>query len=141
MSATTRLFSASRAAAMSLALGLALASTAMAQQPASAYPVGKDASSSSIREGAIRDAARSKPAAAFTAEQLKTLNDQFKVGRSDAFGDASAPQPLQATGDYRSRVVSTAPAVGGAPDLVGAHGPQDALANQIYAPGSHPAGW
>lgn len=141
MSATTRFFSAGRLAAMSAAFGLALASAAMAQQPISPYAVGQDAGSSSLREGTVRNAARSTPAASVTAEQLRALDDQFKVGRSDAFGEASAPQPLQGMGDYRARVVSTAPVIGETPDLVGAHGPQDTLANQIYTPGSRPAGW
>ena len=140
MSATIRLFSAGRATAISAAFGLALASAAMAQQPISPYAVGQDAGSSSLREGTVRNAARSTPAASFTAEQLRALDNQFKVGRSDAFGEASVPQSLQAMGDSRARVASTAP-VGDAPDLVGAHGPQDALANRIYAPGTRPAGW
>ena len=53
---------------------------------------------------------------------------------------ARAPQP-QTGSTAGSRVVSTVPTVDGRADVVGNHGPQDHLANEIYQPGSRPAGW
>lgn len=35
----------------------------------------------------------------------------------------------------------TAPMAGGSMDVVGAQGPQDDIAREIYRPGSRPAGW
>ena len=55
---------------------------------------------------------------------------------------AYAHAPQSQTGSTAgSRVVSTVPTVDGRADVVGNHGPQDNLANQIYRPGSRPIGW
>jgi hypothetical protein len=74
----------------------------------------------------------------------------------DAFGAYMQNQPIAAARSYfdhstaiaqpqpgttSPRVVSTVPTVDGRTDIVGNHGPQDALANEIYRPGSRPIGW
>lgn len=57
---------------------------------------------------------------------------------TSAYADAPQSQTGNTAG---SRVVSTVPTVDGRADVVGNHGPQDHLANEIYQPGSRPAGW
>ena len=79
------------------------------------------------------------------AAQARPATDAFKTGANTGFGAAQdAPRtpsqinPPQTT----SRVVSTKPIVGGAPDLVGIPGsPQDNLAHEIYVPGNREPGF
>jgi hypothetical protein len=128
---------------MSLAAGLAL-STALAipmSSAAFAQVAGENDAFGSQQQNAALRAAQSARSPALTAEQRGTLNDAFKVGQNDAFGSSRASQPTLSGEDYQSRLASTVPMVAGKRDLVGSGGHQDALANEIYQPGSHPAGW
>ncbi len=82
----------------------------------------------------IRQAAASPPAAPLSTAQSQSLSEQFRLGQNDAFGASTAVRSFQPA--QGSRVASTAPMVGGKPDLVGQGGRQDQLAREIYHPGS-----
>ena len=84
----------------------------------------------------IAQAASSQPAAPLSAGQVAQLNDVFKVGQNDAFGAARSSQLAPVPQGSASRLASMSRTIGGKVDLVGAGGAQDALAAEIYHPGS-----
>lgn len=84
----------------------------------------------------IAQAASSQPAAPLTAAQVAQLNDVFKVGQNDAFGGARSSQLAPVPQATPSRLASMSRTIDGRVDVVGAGGAQDALAVEIYHPGS-----
>ncbi|HET7594832.1 MAG TPA: hypothetical protein VFK49_05215 [Stellaceae bacterium] len=84
----------------------------------------------------IAQAASSQPTAPLTAAQVAQLNDVFKVGQNDAFGGARSSQLAPVPQATASRLASMSRTVDGKIDVVGAGGAQDALAVEIYHPGS-----
>ncbi len=84
-------------------------------------------------ETVIRQAANSARTSPLDAAEVQALYARFKSGQNDAFGAAGAPQP-SASG-RASRVASTVLTEVG-PDVVGAGGYQDAVAREIYHPGT-----
>jgi hypothetical protein len=82
----------------------------------------------------IAQAAASQPAAQLSTRQAEQLYDAFKVGQNDAFGAARSSQLAPVPQVNTSRLASTSRMIGS--ELVGAGGAQDALAGQIYHPGS-----
>jgi hypothetical protein len=113
-----------RAATLSMALAIPVASIAYADDE---YGTG--------HESVIQQAAASQPSAPLTVAQTKALDDAFKVGQNDAFGGARSSQLAPSSESYSSRLASTS-ATSGNRDLVGAGGAQDKLANEIFHPGS-----
>jgi hypothetical protein len=109
-------------------LALALAPIAGAAYADDEYGTGHSA--------VIAQAASSQPSAPLSAAQVATLNDAFKVGQDDAFGGARSSQLAPVPQGSASRLASMSRTIGGKPDLVGAGGAQDALAVEIYHPGS-----
>jgi hypothetical protein len=142
MSHTLRITAMARAAALSVAFLVPVASGAFAQQSTleQIYQPGGDSAFGAQSQQQVLRAARVAPTAPLTAEQRRGLDKEFKTGQNDAFGGASAPQPSQLIQEY-SRTASTVPMVGGKRDVVGAGGHQDELAREIYQPGSHLTGW
>jgi hypothetical protein len=138
MSSQPRLPTLALRAALTLALALPLASTALAQQANlnQVYHVGQNDAFGAQQDNAVLRAARIGPSApALTAEQRSTLEKTYRVGENSDFGADRTDQPVMAQRDYQSRVAAGVPLVGGKRDLVGMHGPQDDLARQIYSPG------
>jgi hypothetical protein len=84
----------------------------------------------------IAQAASSQSAPSLSARQVEQLNDAFKVGQNDAFGGARSSQLAPVPQGSDSRLASTSRTISGKADVVGAGGAQDALANEIYQPGS-----
>ena len=84
----------------------------------------------------IAQAASSQPTAPLTAAQVAQLNDVFKVGQNDAFGGARSSQLAPVPQSTPSRLASMSRTIDGKVDVVGAGGAQDALAVEIYHPGS-----
>jgi hypothetical protein len=84
----------------------------------------------------IAQAASSQPTAPLTAAQVAQLNDAFKVGQNDAFGGATSSQLAPVPQGSPSRLASMSRTISGKVDVVGAGGAQDALAVEIYHPGS-----
>jgi len=125
MSTTLRIPSLARATALSLALIVPVAATAYA-----------DDEYGTQHETVVSQAASSIPSAPLSVAQSNALSDAFKVGQNDAFGAARSSQLAPAAQSYMGRLASSAAAVNGKRDLVGAGGAQDALANAIYQPGS-----
>jgi hypothetical protein len=121
----TRFSSLARIATLSLALAAPFATVAYADDE---YGTGHSA--------VIAQAAASQPSAPLSSAQVAKLNDEFKVGQNDAFGGARssvlAPVPLSTP----SRLATLSRTVDGKVDVVGNHGAQDALATQIYTPGT-----
>ena len=120
----TRFTTLARAATLSMAFALPLATLAYADDE---YGTGHSA--------VIQQAAASTPSAPLTVAQTNTLNDAFKVGQNDAFGAARSSQLAPVSESYNSRLASTS-ATSGNRDLVGAGGVQDQIANQTFHPGS-----
>lgn len=87
-------------------------------------------------EAVIAQAASSQPSAPLSAAQVAQLNDAFKVGQNDAFGGARSSQLAPVPQSTPSRLASLSRTIAGKADVVGAGGGQDALAQQIYHPGS-----
>ncbi len=85
-------------------------------------------------ESVIRQAAASAPSASLSVAQTQALQNQFKVGQNDAFGGSRSSQLSPSTESYTSRIASTGPS--GMRDVVGMGGEQDALATEIFHPGS-----
>jgi hypothetical protein len=83
----------------------------------------------------IAQATLSQHTAPLSASQTASLNNAFKVGQNDAFGGATGSQLAPVALGSPSRVASLSRTIGQT-DLVGAGGAQDALAVQIYHPGS-----
>lgn len=86
-------------------------------------------------ETVIHQAAVSAPGAALSVTQTQALGDAFKVGQNDVFGASRSSQLAPSAESYAGRVASTV-AGSGKRDLVGAGGAQDALASEIFHPGS-----
>jgi hypothetical protein len=124
MNRNSRLSTLARAATLSLALALPVATIAYADDE---YSTG--------HEAVILQAAASTPSAQLSAAQTEQLNDAFKVGQNDAFGASRSSQLAPVSQNYNGRVASTNPSIGDR-DLVGAGGAQDRLANEIYHPGT-----
>lgn len=124
MSSTLRLTNLARVAALSMAFALPLAGVAYADDE---YGTG--------HESVIRQAAASHPSASLSVAQTKALDEAFKVGQNDAFGAARSSQLAPVTLGSPSRVASMGRSAGST-DLVGSGGAQDALAVEIYHPGS-----
>lgn len=127
--------------ALALAVAVPLAPAAFAQETAAQqqmYHTGQYDAFGAQGDLSIA-AARSANPAPVTAEQRQTLQSEYRAGETNAFAPGiTAPQPLAQSAN--PAVASTVPMA--APrDVIGDHGPQDALANQIYQPGSRPAGW
>jgi hypothetical protein len=121
---TTRLSSLARIATLSLALAAPFAGSALADDE---YGTG--------HEAVIAQAAASQPSAPLSAAQVAVLNDAFKVGQNDAFGGARSSQLAPVALGSPSRLASMSHSIGQT-DLVGSGGAQDALAVEIYHPGS-----
>jgi hypothetical protein len=121
---TTRLSSLARIATLSLALAAPFAGAAFADDE---YGTGHAA--------VIAQAAASQPSAKLNAAQAATLDDAFKVGQNDAFGGARSSQLAPVALGSPSRVASLSHKIVRT-DLVGSGGAQDALAVEIYHPGS-----
>jgi hypothetical protein len=134
--------------ALTLALTVAGASGALAQSaqgPSEAqlqqlYHTGENIGFNAPQDHAIA-AARSAQTVPMTAAQQQTLASEYRTGAENSFDPGLTNRPVLAQRDYGARVASTVPTVGGKRDLIGDHGAQDALANQIYQPGSRPPGW
>jgi hypothetical protein len=120
--------------AVSLSIFLATGAGAWAQQ-ADIYHVGQNNDFGAQQDAAVRAASAAPSATPLTTAQRKVLDDAFQVGRNNDFGGGIAQQPVYAQRDVQSRFASTVPMVQGKPDAVGASGPQDDLARQIYTPG------
>jgi hypothetical protein len=121
----TRFSSLARIATLSLALAAPFATVAYADDE---YGTGHGA--------VIAQAAASQPSAPLSTAQVAKLSDEFKVGQNDAFGAARSSQLAPVVLSTPSRLASMSRTVDGSVDLVGNHGAQDALATQIYQPGS-----
>ena len=89
-------------------------------------------------ESVIRQAAVSSPSAPLSVAQVQALNGAFKVGQNDAFGGSRSSQLAPSAESYTGKIASTA--LAGKRDVVGAGGAQDALATEIFHPGSG-TGW
>jgi hypothetical protein len=124
MTRNFRFSTVARAATLSLALAMPVATVAYANDEYG-----------TSHETVIQQAAASTPSAPLTAAQTNALNDAFKVGQNDAFGGARSSQLAPVSQGYNSRLASTSATIGNR-DLVGAGGAQDQLANQIYHPGT-----
>ncbi|HEX7967703.1 MAG TPA: hypothetical protein VF502_05750 [Stellaceae bacterium] len=123
MSSTLRITNLARVAALSMAFALPLAGVAYADDE---YGTG--------HETVIRQAAASHPSASLSVAQTRALDEAFKVGQNDAFGASRSSQLAPSVESYTGKVASIA--LAGKRDVVGAGGAQDALANQIFHPGS-----
>ena len=131
--------------ALALALVVPAASVAIAQQSTAAlqqmYHTGQNDDFGAQHDLSI-SAARSVSAEAPTPAERATLQSEYQRGEENAFTPGVTGPALTAQRrDDRSPLASNAPMVGGKPDLVGGHGPQDAFAGQIYQPGSRLSGW
>ena len=119
----TRFNTLARAATLSLALAFPIVTIAYADDE---YGTG--------HEAVIQQAAASPHSAPLSVAQRDALNDAFKVGQNDAFGGARSSQLAPSSESYTGRIASTGMA--GKRDVVGMGGAQDALATEIYHPGS-----
>jgi hypothetical protein len=131
--------------ALALALVVPAASAAIAQQSTAAlqqmYHTGQNDDFGAQHDLSI-SAARSVSAETPTPAERAALQSEYQRGEENAFTPGVTGPALTAQRrDDRSPLASNAPMVGGKPDLVGGHGPQDAFADQIYQPGSRPSGW
>jgi hypothetical protein len=143
MSHKLHLTALARAAALAAALLVPAASGSLAQQADlnEIYHPGVNDNFGALSERQILHAAAAAPdKAALAVEQRRALENEFRTGQNNAFGEANAPQPAQLIQEY-ARTASTVPVVGGKRDLVGNGGSQDELAREIYQPGSHLWGW
>ncbi|HUC66538.1 MAG TPA: hypothetical protein VMA53_13960 [Stellaceae bacterium] len=130
---------------LALALVVPAASAAIAQQNTTAlqqmYHTGQNDDFGAQDDLSI-SAARSVSAAPLTPADRATLQSEYQQGEENAFTPGVTGPALTAQRrDDRSPLASNAPMVGGKPDLVGARGPQDTFADQIYQPGSRLSGW
>jgi hypothetical protein len=132
-----RIATLAQAVALSTSLLTPVASGAWAQQAnlEQIYHPGQNNDFGAQRDGMVHHAAAAPNTALSTAAQQKTLTEQFRVGQNNDFGASRASEPVLSQRDYRSRVASTVPMVGGERDLVGDGGQQDELAREIYTPG------
>ena len=121
---TNRLSSLARIATLSLALAAPFAGSALA-----------DDEYGTRHEAVIAQAAASQPSAPLNAAQVAALDDAFKVGQNDAFGGARSSQLAPVALGSPSRLASMSHSLRQT-DLIGGGGPQDALAIEIYHPGS-----
>jgi hypothetical protein len=135
------------AARVSLALALVVpaASAAIAQQNTAAlqqmYHTGQNDDFGAQHDLSI-SAARSVSAEPLSPADRAMLQSEYQRGNENAFTPGVTGPALTAQRrDDRSPLASNAPMVAGKPDLVGEHGSQDAIANQIYQPGSRLSGW
>jgi hypothetical protein len=137
MSANIRIVPLAQAAALSASLLVLGTSAAWAQQAnlEQIYHVGQNEDFGAQQDAAVRGAAAASRSAPLTVAQQNALNREFRVGQNNDFGAHQDSQSVQSQLNYRSRVASTVPMVGGKRDLVGARGQQDELANEIYQPG------
>jgi hypothetical protein len=131
--------------ALALALVVPAASAAIAQQNTAAlqqmYHTGQNDDFGAQHDLSI-SAARSVSAETPTPAERARLQSEYQRGEENAFTPGVTGPALTAQRrDDRSPLASNAPMVGGKPDLVGGHGPQDTFADQIYQPGSRPSGW
>ena len=131
-------------AALALAFAAPASSAAFAQpseaQLQQIYHTGQYDAFGAQHDYSIR-AARSARSPGLTADQRAPLQSEYRTGEESSFDAGQTTEPLMVLRDYPSRVASTVPMVNGHRDLIGDHGPQDALANEIYQPGSRPPGW
>jgi hypothetical protein len=121
---TNTLGSFARIATLSLALAGPFAGSALADDE---YGSGHAA--------VIAQAAASQPSAPLSATQVAALDNTFRVGQNDVFGGARSSQLAPVTAGSASRLASMSRSIGQT-DLVGSGGAQDALAIEIYHPGS-----
>ncbi len=144
MSTRFQLKTAVAGAALALAVALPASSAAFAQssqaQLQQLYHAGQYDAFGAQHDYSIR-AARSARSPGLTANQRAPLESEYRTGEESSFDAGQTSGPLTALRGYSSRVASSVPMVNGHRDLIGDHGPQDALANQIYQPGSRPPGW
>jgi hypothetical protein len=137
MSTNIRIVTLAQAVALSASLLVLGTSGAWAQQAnlEQIYHVGQNNDFGAQRDAAVRGAAAASTSAPLTVAQQNALNKEFRVGQNNDFGAHQNSQSVQSQLNYRSRVASTVPMVGGKRDLVGDRGQQDELANEIYQPG------
>jgi hypothetical protein len=121
----SRFSSLARVATLSLALAAPFAGVAFADDE---YGTG--------HEAVVAQAASSQRTAPLSAEQVAKLDNVFKVGQNDAFGGATSSQLAPVAQGNASRLASLSRTISGKVDVVGAGGAQDALAIEIYHPGS-----
>ena len=131
--------------ALALALVVPAASAAIAQQNSAAlqqmYHTGQNDDFGAQHDLSI-SAARSVSPEPLTPAERAALQREYQEGEENAFTPGVTGPALTAQRpDDRSPLASNAPMVGGKPDLVGGHGPQDSFADQIYQPGSRLSGW
>ncbi len=124
------MFATSRLASLGWVATLALALTPLA---GAAYA---DDEYGTGHAAVIAQAASSQPTAPLSADQVAKLNDVFKVGQNDAFGAARSSELAPVPQGSPSRLASLSRTISGKVDVVGAGGAQDALAVEIYHPGS-----
>lgn len=124
MLAISRLSSLARVATLALALA-PIAGVAYADDE---YDTGHAA--------VIAQAASSPHAAPLSSSQVAKLDGVFKVGQNDAFGGATSSQLSPVPQSTPSRLASMSRTISGKVDVVGAGGAQDALAVEIYHPGT-----
>jgi hypothetical protein len=130
--------------ALALALVVPAASAAVAQQNTAAlqqmYHTGQNDDFGAQHDLSIA-AARSVSAKPLSPAARKTLQSEYQQGEENAFTPGvTGPSVTAQQRDDGSPLASNVPMVGGKPDLVGDHGSQDALADQIYQPGSRLSG-
>lgn len=145
MSTTFGLVPTAARIAVALAFVLPAVSTAVAQsteqQQQEIYHTGENDAFGAQHDYSLQAARSARSPAPLTAEQRGMLESEYRTGQENSFDAGLTTRPVVAQRDYQARLASTVPMVGGARDLIGQHGAQDALANQIYQPGSRPAGW
>jgi hypothetical protein len=129
-------------ATASIAFGLALAAPAIAQQVdlQKLYHTGVNDDFGAQHDASLR-AARSVQAAPLSAAQQNAQQSEYRTGQESSFDAGQTTQPLVAAGSSTAQVASTTPTAGAKRDIIGDHGAQDALAREIYQPGSRMPGW
>lgn len=131
-------------AAAGIALALASAAPGIAcAQPVDLqklYHTGENDDFGARHDASLR-AARSARAAPLTATQRNAQQSAYRTGQETSFDAGQTAQALVAAGAANAQVASTAPTAGGKRDIIGDHGAQDALAREIYQPGSRMPGW
>jgi hypothetical protein len=116
--------------ALCVVAALAVAPSAFAQS-ADKF---QDGSSTAYRDQVVRQSAGTSTAAA----QSGTFQDDSATGYRDRVVRDGAGTTA---GVQDPRYASTVPMINGKPDVVGSGGAQDALARQIYQPGSRLSGY
>lgn len=140
MSNSLRLATAAAGLAFGLAFAVPGAALAQPVDLQKLYHTGENDDFGAQHDASLRTA-RSVRSDALTASQREALESEYRTGQETSFDAGQTSQPLVAQRAYDARVASTVPSVGGKRDLIGDHGAQDALANEIYQPGSRMPGW